>query len=328
MHGASLPPTMVLMAASFMSAGLPGLAHADEVIQPAAQTSLVGKTWQLVEIASMNDEVFVPRERARYTFMLNADGSMLVGADCNQGTGSWMSTSPGKLEFSEIASTQALCAPDSLHDRYMAQFPWVRSYVMQDGHLFLATMADGSIIEFEPQERSVAATVLGEDVYAGDVDAMQEIVLTRLFDHYAQQHDIKVSDDEIDAFVERMQRGMRERELTANASLTPDEAAEADRMRREMGRAMIERWKLNQSIHARYGGRIIFQQFGPEPLDAYRRYLEERQAAGELEIHDPSMAEAFWRYFTDESKHDFYETGSEAESQALTTPPWESNIER
>jgi hypothetical protein len=32
----------------------------------------------------------------------------------------------------------------------MAQFPWVRSYVTKDGGLFLATMADGSIIEFEP----------------------------------------------------------------------------------------------------------------------------------------------------------------------------------
>jgi hypothetical protein len=37
-----------------------------------------------------------------------------------------------------------------LHDRYLAQFPWVRSYVMKDGRLFLATMADGSIVEFEP----------------------------------------------------------------------------------------------------------------------------------------------------------------------------------
>jgi len=26
---------------------------------------------------------------------------------------------------------------------------WVRSYVLEGGHLFLATMADGSIIEFE-----------------------------------------------------------------------------------------------------------------------------------------------------------------------------------
>jgi hypothetical protein len=32
----------------------------------------------------------------------------------------------------------------------MGQFQWVRSYVLENGNLFLATMADGSIIEFEP----------------------------------------------------------------------------------------------------------------------------------------------------------------------------------
>jgi hypothetical protein len=32
----------------------------------------------------------------------------------------------------------------------MKQFEWVRSYVVEGGHLFLSTMADGSIIEFEP----------------------------------------------------------------------------------------------------------------------------------------------------------------------------------
>lgn len=75
---------------------------------------------------------------------------MRVHADCNLGTGSWTSESAGQLQFGLIAVTHALCPPDSLHDSYMAQFPWVRSYVMKDGHLFLATMADGSIIEFEP----------------------------------------------------------------------------------------------------------------------------------------------------------------------------------
>jgi len=75
---------------------------------------------------------------------------MRVRADCNLGTGSWTSESAGQLQFGEIAATQALCPPGSLHDRYMAQFPWVRSYVTKDGGLFLATMADGSIIEFEP----------------------------------------------------------------------------------------------------------------------------------------------------------------------------------
>ena len=43
-----------------------------------------------------------------------------------------------------------MCPPPSISDRYLAQFEWVRSYVMHDGHLFLATQADGAIIEFEP----------------------------------------------------------------------------------------------------------------------------------------------------------------------------------
>ncbi len=54
------------------------------------------------------------------------------------------------LEFDVIAATQAQCAPGYLHDQYVSQFQRVRSYVMKDGQLFLATMADGSIIEYEP----------------------------------------------------------------------------------------------------------------------------------------------------------------------------------
>jgi para-nitrobenzyl esterase len=111
---------------------------------------LAGTAWQLVEIVSMDDHVYAPEDRSLYTLVLNADGSMRVRADCNLGTGTWTAESAGQLQFGQIAATQALCAPDSLHDRYMAQFQWVRSYVMKDGRLFLATMADGSIIEFEP----------------------------------------------------------------------------------------------------------------------------------------------------------------------------------
>ena len=118
--------------------------------QPNARPALAGTAWQLVEIVSMDDHVYAPQDRSLYTLVFNADGSMRVRADCNRGTGTWTSESAGQLQFGRIAATQALCLPDSLHDRYMAQFQWVRSYVMKDGRLFLATMADGSIIEFEP----------------------------------------------------------------------------------------------------------------------------------------------------------------------------------
>lgn len=298
-------------------------ARPGEIEQPGVQSVLVGQTWQLVEIVSLDDRVDEPDDRSLYTMTFKADGSVQIRADCNRGTGSWTSNAPGQLQFGKIAATQALCLPGSLHDGYTAQFPRVRSYIMKDDHLFLATMADGSIIEFEPAELPLAASVLGEEVRTGDPEEMQEIVLTRLFDRYAEEQGIEVSDAEIDAYVDSMRRGMRTRGLTAEDNLTPEEAAQVEQMRRDMGRSMIRQWKLNRALYQQYGGRIVYQQLGPEPLDAYRQYLEERQAAGDFTIHQKAFEEAFWRYFTTDSMHDFYEPGSEEEAKAFTIPPWE-----
>jgi heat shock protein HslJ len=289
--------------------------------QPSVQSALVGRPWRLIEIASMDGRVDAPKDRSLYTITLSADGAVRIRADCNRGTGSWTSAAPGKLQLGQIAATQAVCPPGSLHERYMEQLPWVRSYVMKDGHLFLATMADGSIIELEPAELPLTATVLGEEIRTSDASEMQEIVLTRLFDRYAEENGIGATDAEIAAFVEHMRRGMQAKGLTAEDDLTPQEAAQAEQMRREMGRAMIRQWKLNRALYQQYGGRVIFQQLGLEPLDAYRRYLEERQAAGDFKIHDKTLEERFWRYFTDDSMHDFYEPGSE--QGAFSSPPWE-----
>lgn len=180
-----------------------------------------------------------------------------------------------------------------------------------------------SIIEFEPLDIPLAATVLGEEVRTSDPGEMQEIVLTRLFDSYAEEQGIEVTDGEIDTYVDNMSRGKRDEGLTAEDDLSPGDAAQLEQMRRKMGRLMIRQWKLNRALHRQYGGRIIFQQLGPEPLDAYRKYLEERQVAGDFAIHRKNFENAFWRYFTDDSIHNFYEPGSEEEARAFTTPPWE-----
>ena len=118
--------------------------------QPVAPVELAGTAWRLVEIVSMDDHVYAPEDRALYTLEFNAGGSVRVRADCNFATGFWVSGAAGQLQFGQLAATRASCVSDSLHDRFMAQFPWVRSYVMKAGHLFLATMADASIVEFEP----------------------------------------------------------------------------------------------------------------------------------------------------------------------------------
>jgi hypothetical protein len=167
-------------------------------------------------------------------------------------------------------------------------------------------------VQFVSIEQPLAATVLEEEIRTSDPDEMQQMVLSRLLDRYAEAQRIEVTEAEIDAFADSMQRGMRAGGLTAEDALTPEEAAQAAQMRRDMGRSII---------------RIIFQQLGPEPLDAYRRYLEERQAAGDFTIQQKAFADAFWRYFTSDSMHDFYQRGSKEEAQAFSIPPWERALE-
>lgn len=173
---------------------------------------------------------------------------------------------------------------------------------------------------------SPVATVLGEEVRTADPGEMQQIIITRLFDQYAAEHAIDAQPTEIDAFVENLQRAMAADEnLAAENDLTPEEAGQLNAMRRELARSVIRQWKINRELYKEYGGRIIYQQLGPEPLDAYRQFLRERQRAGVFEIHDAAMEASFWRYFTDESMHTFMESGGDDEARAFSIPPWEQS---
>jgi hypothetical protein len=89
------------------------------------------------------------------------------------------------------------------------------------------------------EQPPLVATVLGEAVRTDDPTRMHELVLTRLFDRYAQEQGIEVTDAELDALVEDMRRGMRAKGLTAEDRLSPEEAVEADKMRRQMAGPML-----------------------------------------------------------------------------------------
>lgn len=306
-------------------------AKAVEEQAPVADTAnaqgtrpLAGTSWQLVKIMSMDDRTDVPADPSLYTLAFNADGSASMLADCNRGSASWQSEGSGQLSFGPVAATRAMCPPESISGTYLAQFEWVRSYVMKDGHLFLSTMADGSIIEFAPDGTgSPVATVLGEDVDADDPDQVQEIILTRLFDRYADEHGISVNDAELDAYVEKMRSESDPADSASEQEPSAEEAVEVANFRDEMGRSLIRQWKLNKALHEQYGGRLIYQQFGPEPLDAYRQFLEEQQAAGAFVFDDPVAEQVFWKYFRDDSMHEFMASGSEDEAKAFAVPPWE-----
>jgi len=115
---------------------------------------LAGTSWQLVKFESSDDTTLTPDDRTKYTIELAADGQLIARIDCNRGDGTWKSSGPSQIEFGPLAMTRAQCPPGSLHDQIVKQWGNIRSYVMRDGHLFLALKLDSGIYEFEPRTKS------------------------------------------------------------------------------------------------------------------------------------------------------------------------------
>jgi heat shock protein HslJ len=111
---------------------------------------LAGTSWRLVKFEGGDDTIQKPGGRSQYTIEFGKDGQLTARIDCNRGRGTWQSKEPGQIEFGPLALTRAMCPTGSLHDRMMKHWPYFRSYIIRDGHLFLSLMADGGIYEFEP----------------------------------------------------------------------------------------------------------------------------------------------------------------------------------
>lgn len=207
----------------------------------------------------------------------------------------------------------------------------------------------------------VAGKVLGTVIHTQDAEELRYVILKRLTDRYADAKGIAVTQAEKDAFVKRVQASMQqdrerhaasrdeltrrlaaqglseaerksyaaeldlENEFLANLAEPTGDPAEIASARDEVAAAFIRQWKINRALYQQYGGRIIFQQGGPEPLDAYRKFLEQQRAQGDFVIVNEQMERAFWRYYLNDAMHDFYPAGSKEEAQAFETPPWPSN---
>lgn len=115
--------------------------------------------WRLVEIQSMDDAQGITRPEypSRFTLNLHGDGRVSLRLDCNRATGTWWAEAgadpaSGRFELGPLAANRALCPPPRLDERITAQAEYVRSYLLEDGRLYLSLMADGGIQVWEPLE--------------------------------------------------------------------------------------------------------------------------------------------------------------------------------
>ena len=159
----------------------------------------------------------------------------------------------------------------------------------------------------------------------GAMGRVSEAFGTPLIERFKKEQKIEATDEELRAFTRTMraeqeqrlaevkkeiasleeelktkelpeQRKKRlERELSRRKSELSTTAS--DEGYRSIGEHFIVSWKLQRDLHRKYGGRIIFQQFGPEALDGMRRLFEEAEEAGDLRIDDPGLRHLFYWYY-------------------------------
>lgn len=103
--------------------------------------------------------------------------------------------------------------------------------------------------------------------------------LQHFLERYREEHGIRASDAELSAYrdwVERNDLGDVPAE-TMNAITTK----------------MIVKWKTDKHLHSKYGGDVLSQQFGLEPIAAYVALLKKMEEAGRFELFVDR--EAFWK---------------------------------
>ena len=232
----------------------------------------------------------------------------------------------------------------------------LRCLLVALGLSFACTVSAADKEIYGKPDAPLVAQVLGIEIHTDDPDEMQYVILQKLTDRYAADHGIEVKPEEIAAYIARLERDMerdrkentarrdeierklraqdlpkdeRERLATQLEALNEFLAAggavanpEEDKAAREwIASSFIRQWKINRALYQQYGGRIVFQQGGPEPLDAYRTFLEEQEKQGAFAILNKEFEPEFWKYYVNDSLHSFYEAGSTEEAQAFD-PPW------
>jgi hypothetical protein len=104
---------------------------------------------------------------------------------------------------------------------------------------------------------------------------------------------------------------------------SPEGAKIWQQAQQKVSAVWIKQWKVNQSLYREFGGRIIFQQAGWEPIDAYRKLLDQYESQKAFVVHDPALHEAVYSYF----KHKFTYADEKMAKFYFEKPYWERTQE-
>jgi heat shock protein HslJ len=112
------------------------------------EDEITGIIWQCEKFTSNDGSETIISDPSQYMLLLESDSTnMYFLADCNNGSGTY-TIQGSSLTFNIGATTQAICGPDSLSDKYISNLGDVVSYVIEDGKLYLNLKADAGNMVF------------------------------------------------------------------------------------------------------------------------------------------------------------------------------------
>lgn len=223
-------------------------------------------------------------------------------------------------------------------------------------HAQPGTPQASEIAKEDAGKNTTIAEVLGKPVKADQSEALSSLIFTAMMGKYAKEKKIEATDEEVATFLSKgdelgkstrdgfirdrkrleeelksttlsdADRRKKEEELAMAVDVLKTMDGEVEKPKKpdadekKMAREFVRTWKVNRELFKQYGGRVIFQQAGPEPLDAYRDFLREEETKGSFKITDGEAEKVFWKYFTDDSMHTFLDAKDGA--QAMEIPWW------
>ena len=226
--------------------------------------------------------------------------------------------------------------------------------------LTVSCYAQADAPKAEATDTNVIATVLGKKIAASEKDKLNGLIFGALLQQFATVNKIEPTEEELDLLVLKTEEQLKQLQLTMLADreklieeLKSSSLSDREReqkashlktiesilkttgemkektkgmeeqmrpMKRQMAQQFVKSWKINKALYEKYGGRLIFQQAGVEPLDAYRDFLKEQEKKGAFQILDRQYEAGFWRYFTNDAMHTFYSKDDGA--KFINTPWW------
>lgn len=140
--------TAILLSVTACTTGVEDTSNTDPELN--VDSDINGITWlweRFDDTAEINN--IVVDDPTLYTFLLNADGTYTVKADCNLASGNY-TLEGNSIKFEAGPTTLAECGPDSLYNNFLIDLSNVVTFVIDENKLYLNLWADAGNMVFVP----------------------------------------------------------------------------------------------------------------------------------------------------------------------------------